>query len=46
MTSPDEHISDEALASYRGEFDFVMDVEDDEPIECGIENPEICDSCQ
>lgn len=43
---PKESDNTEALAAYRGEFDFVMDVEDDEPIECGIENPEICDSCQ
>jgi hypothetical protein len=28
------------------EFDFTMDNYDDEPLACGIEDPDICDSCQ
>lgn len=28
------------------QFDFVMDEYDDEPLVCGIENPETCESCQ
>lgn len=44
--TPTETNETEALAEYRGEFDFVMDVDDDEPIVCGVENPDVCDSCQ
>jgi|TARA_R110000803_G_scaffold206631_1_gene274030 hypothetical protein len=28
------------------DFDFVMDVDDDEILACGIENPDVCESCQ
>ena len=28
------------------DFDEVWDVEDDEVLECGLENPEYCESCQ
>ena len=28
------------------EFDFVMDTAYDEVLVCGIEDPEICESCQ
>ena len=28
------------------DFDEVFDLDDDEVLECGIENPEICESCE
>ncbi len=28
------------------DFDEVWDVDDDEVLECGLENPEYCESCQ
>ena len=28
------------------DFDKVFDVDDDEVLECGLENPEYCESCQ
>jgi len=28
------------------DFDEVWDVEDDELLECGLDNPDNCDSCQ
>ena len=28
------------------DFDEVFDVDDDEVLECGLENPDICESCQ
>ena len=28
------------------DFDEVWDVDDDEVLECGLENPDYCESCQ
>ena len=28
------------------DFDELFDDDDDEVLECGLENPEYCDSCQ
>ena len=28
------------------DFDEVFDLDDDEVLECGLENPDICESCQ
>ena len=28
------------------DFDEVFDLDGDEVLECGIENPEVCESCE
>ena len=28
------------------DFDELWDVDDDEVLECGLENPDYCESCQ
>ena len=28
------------------DFDGLWDVDDDEVLECGLENPDVCESCQ
>lgn len=34
------------VAEEECDFDSMWDFEDDEVLECGLENPEYCESCQ
>ena len=37
---------DEEFFVFSEDFDEMFDDDDDEVLECGLENPEYCESCQ
>lgn len=48
MPDPTEHISfpQSRWPDEGGEWEGDGWLDDDEPLSCGIENPEVCESCQ